>query len=129
MSDNKEKIKKCFIITPIGSENSETRRATDGIIKAVIRPVLKEHKFEAKASHEMSSPGSITNQVLHHILTDKMVIANLTGLNPNVMYELAYDMPHVFQSSSLQRRELNYLSIFQMSETFFIATTWLVLRS
>jgi len=82
-------MKKCFIVTPIGSENSEIRRATDGVIKAVIRPVLKELNFEATAAHEMSSPGSITNQVIERLLSDDMVVANLTGLNPNVMYELA----------------------------------------
>lgn len=86
---SKEAAKRCFIVTPIGSDNSETRRATDGLIKAVIRPVLSQLGYDAAASHEMSSPGSITRQVVERLLEDDLVLVNLTDLNPNVMYELA----------------------------------------
>jgi hypothetical protein len=81
--------KNCFIITPIGPDNSEIRRKADGLIEAVISPVLKSSGYDMVVPHHMINPGSITNQVIQHLLEAKLVIANLTGLNPNVMYELA----------------------------------------
>jgi len=81
--------KKCFFITPIGDEKSAIRRDTDGLIESVIRPVLTDLKIELFIPHNLPNPGSITNQVINHLLSDDLTIANLTTLNPNVMYELA----------------------------------------
>ena len=86
--ENKEK-KRCFIITPIGNEGSDIRKKADGIINAVINPILDDLDYEIFVPHKMNNPGSITSQVIDHILNDELVIANLTGLNANVMYELA----------------------------------------
>ncbi|SUD38011.1 hypothetical protein [Ectopseudomonas mendocina] len=81
--------KKCFIVTPIGSGDSQTRRAADGLIRSVLKPVLDSYEYELHVAHEISLTGSITRQVIQHILEDDLVIANLSELNPNVMYELA----------------------------------------
>ena len=86
----KAKLKKCFIITPIGSETSKIRRQIDGVIDVCIEPILNEFGYEVYVAHKICETGSINNQVLKHIYEDHMVIANLTGLNPNVMYELAF---------------------------------------
>lgn len=84
-----EEKKTCFIITPIGGDNTEIRRAAEGIIDAVIQPILESLGFEVAVAHRMYRTGSITKQVLSRIINDDLVIANLSGLNPNVMYELA----------------------------------------
>jgi nucleoside 2-deoxyribosyltransferase len=84
-----EKKKTCFIVTPIGQSNTNTRRAAEGVIDAVIEPLLIEEGFTVEVAHRMANSGSITKQVIQAILTADLVIANLTELNPNVMYELA----------------------------------------
>lgn len=82
--------KKCFIITPIGKEGSETRRKMDGIIDAVINPVLDKCGFEeSEVSHRIQSSGSMTAEIIKGIYYSDLVIANLTGTNANVMYEVA----------------------------------------
>ncbi|MEZ2325771.1 hypothetical protein R1C46_18350 [Bacillus tropicus] len=90
--DNPNKDKTCFIITPIGDDQSDIRRAADGVIDAVIVPALREMGFDEeniKVAHRMPSPGSINKQVISSVLECDLAVANLTNLNPNVMYELA----------------------------------------
>ncbi|MDL2243657.1 nucleoside 2-deoxyribosyltransferase [Bacteroidales bacterium OttesenSCG-928-J19] len=81
--------RQCFFITPIGEDGSTTRRKTDGLLKQVLKPVLRDMKFDIDCSHTVDKPGSITNTIIGLLLNCDLVIANLTELNPNVMYELA----------------------------------------
>lgn len=87
--NDKKEAKKCFIITPIGENNSETFRMANGVIQSVIKPVLYKYGYnDIKPSYEISQTGMINTQIINRILDDDLVIANLTGNNPNVMYEL-----------------------------------------
>lgn len=84
-----EKMRKCFVISPIGEEKSEIRIRADQILNHIIDPVAKECGFRAIRADKISKPGIITNQVIQHIIDDPLVIADLTDKNPNVFYELA----------------------------------------
>lgn len=88
MSSKVKDRDKCFIITPIGDDTDPIRRHIEGIIAASITPAIGE-KYEIVVAHKISEPGSITKQVISEIYNSKLVIANLTNRNPNVMYELA----------------------------------------
>jgi hypothetical protein len=79
----------CFVIAPIGKDGSEARIRSDKVLKHIIGPVAEECGYEAIRADKISEPGMITTQVINHILNDPMVIADLTGNNANVFYELA----------------------------------------
>lgn len=88
--EKKEQGKKCFIITPIGNENSSIFRKAKGVIESVIKPILEKYGFDdIKPAYEIMESGMISNQIIGRIINDDLIVANLTGNNPNVMYELA----------------------------------------
>ena len=81
--------RKCFIVTPIGDADSEIRRHIDGIIDQAIIPALQNKFKDIIVAHRKYEVGSITNAIIKEIIEADLVIANLTKLNPNVMFELA----------------------------------------
>lgn len=84
-----EKPKVCFVISPIGADGSADRIRSDQVLKHIIGPSVRECGYEPIRADHISEPGLITSQVIQHIVEDPLVIADLTGRNPNVFYELA----------------------------------------
>ena len=87
MADTNEKI--CFVIAPIGEPGSDIRKRSDQVLEHIIRPVVESCGYKAVRADEIAEPGIITNQIIRHVVDDPLVIADLTGQNPNVFYELA----------------------------------------
>ncbi len=83
--------KTCFVVSPIGAEKSDIRRRADQVLKYIIRPVARAEPFgyHVVRADDIADPGLITSQVFRHLLEDQLVVADLTGHNPNVFYELA----------------------------------------
>ncbi|MFZ1986012.1 MAG: hypothetical protein WAU91_16455 [Desulfatitalea sp.] len=90
----------CFVVSPIGEENSAIRKRSDDVLEYIIKPALQKYDLEPVRSDHIAAPGMITNQIINHILSDKLVIADLTDHNPNVYYELA--LRHAFRKPVIQ---------------------------
>nr|WP_319537626.1 hypothetical protein [uncultured Methanospirillum sp.] len=92
--------KTCFVISPIGSSDSQIRSDSDKLLKYIITPPVKEFGYIIKRADELEKPGSITQQIIEMLLNADLVIADLTNHNPNVFYELA--IRHATQKPYIQ---------------------------
>lgn len=94
---------KCFVISPIGKPDSDLRKSADQALKHLIVKALGD-EYEITRGDEESNPGSITSQIVESILEADLVVADLSGFNPNVYYEVAiahgYERPTVHMQRS-----------------------------
>lgn len=81
--------KRCFVISPIGTEGSPAREHADDVFDYIIRPAADEFGIKAIRSDHLNEPGRISEQMFREILTSHCCLCVLTGHNPNVFYELA----------------------------------------
>ena len=81
--------RECFFIAPLGEEESGVRTRSDLILQFIVRPAAEELGLSAVRGDELAAPGQITHRVIDHLLRARAAVADLTGRNPNVYYELA----------------------------------------
>jgi hypothetical protein len=79
----------CFFIAPIGEEGSPVRERSDGLMECVVAPAAEALGMRAVRADRIARIGDVTAQVIDHVLRAKASVADLTGANPNVLYELA----------------------------------------
>lgn len=92
--------KVCFMITPIGKEASEVRKNADEVMEYIINPVCQEFGYSVVRADKMANSGLITKAIIEQIISADLVIADLTGNNPNVFYELA--IRHSYRKPAIQ---------------------------
>ena len=90
--------KVCFFVSPIGHANCAERKRADQIKRHVLNEVMAG-KYKVVRADELPQPGSITHQVIKLLHEADLVVADLTGANPNVVYELA--IRHSFNKISI----------------------------
>ena len=94
----REFLDTCFVMMPFG-------QWYDLYYKEIYVPAIKEAGFEPVRADEIFSSGSVVEQVWEQVDKAKVLLADLTGKNPNVFYELglahADRKPVVFTSGVL----------------------------
>jgi hypothetical protein len=81
-------VERAFVIMQISTKESQERKRADEIYNFIIAPAVKDAGLEAYRADLDPSPGAITPKLLSELLDAQVVIADLTGRNPNVFYEL-----------------------------------------
>lgn len=78
----------CFLITPLGAAGSRIRVRADAIASELLQPVLETRELALLRGDSMPEAGRVLVQVIRELLDAVVVVADLTGANPNVLYEL-----------------------------------------
>jgi hypothetical protein len=71
----------CFVIMPFGGW-------ADGYYEAIYQPAIESAGLSAHRADDLYRPSTIVNDIWAYTRKAKLLIADLTGKNPNVFYEL-----------------------------------------
>lgn len=85
-----DNMKYCFVVSPIGEEKSEIRANADKLLKHIINPVCQSCGFSVERVDQINDSDSITQTIIDKLLSADLVIADISGHNPNVFYEMGY---------------------------------------
>lgn len=87
--DHLDPESECFFVTPIGDEGTPIRKQANIVGKHIVGKAAAKLGLTMTRADTLSEPGQISHQVIEHVVTAKAAVADLTGSNPNVYYELA----------------------------------------
>jgi hypothetical protein len=92
-------LQSCFVISQIGEPDSSSRKHADTVLEKIIEPALQAHGFDPKRIDQRNTNpgGPIPEEVVRALMESPLCVADLSDLNPNVMFELgirhAWDLP------------------------------------
>jgi nucleoside 2-deoxyribosyltransferase len=73
----------CFVMMPFSNRFDE-------VYRNLIAPVVRDNGLSVLRADEMAGPGFVLEQIRSAIQQSRLCIADLTGNNPNVLYEVGY---------------------------------------
>jgi hypothetical protein len=71
----------CFVIMPFGGDFDE-------YYSQIYKPAIEDVGLKAIRADDLSRPSTIVSDIWEMINSSKLILADLSTLNPNVMYEL-----------------------------------------
>lgn len=105
--DSKQKIRRCFLIGPM-KDIKRLRKLKD----EVLVPLLKPEGFDVTTPDE-GNVGNIMQHVLLNLEQADLLVADITGQNPNVMYELGiyhcFGKPYIILKDSSVKEDMSQL--------------------
>ena len=80
----------CFVVSRIGSDGSKERMQADQVYKYIISPVCRRCGFKPIRVDCLNQSDLITQTIFDNLKNADLVIADITGQNPNVFLEIGY---------------------------------------
>lgn len=80
----------CFVVSPIGKDGTEQHARFREVLDYVIKPAIKAsgYDYAVLRADDIDRAGSFITDILENLSGAYLVLADLTGQNPNVFYEL-----------------------------------------
>lgn len=96
--DAESSVPKCGIVMPISEiDGCSTEHWTE--VQSIIRDCITAAKFEPNLVSYADESGIIQKRIIHNLYSNAMVVCDVSGKNPNVMFELglrlAFDKPTI----------------------------------
>lgn len=82
-----QSVRRCFMITPIGVAGSTTLKHADWVFR-FLKAECDDRSITLERADKMSGSPMITSRIFEALSTAEFCVADLTGLNANVFYEL-----------------------------------------
>jgi formylglycine-generating enzyme required for sulfatase activity len=118
------KNKRCFVIMPFGKMGTPEYSRNWKIYDLMLKPVVEACGYKSIRADELEHMGNITRDIIELLHESDLVVADLSGHNVNVFYELgvrhalhrAGTVPVIREGEILPFDIANYRAIFYSSE-------------
>ncbi len=83
-----ERTKICYAIMPYGSTSQDLQDHYELVFQLLIKNPAEAQGYQVIREDHLGQPGDITRNIMRHLAEGALVVADVSGLNWNVAYEL-----------------------------------------